>query len=110
MLCGFFMGHTVVGMEFGLDKHAVLVLKIVPLVVGCLGVMSGLLEGFLKDLGILDVLGEVQAYAVIGTILILQKMLSLQAPGLEAKVKQCLCLQSCSDHRKSRIINKLPLL
>ena len=57
-------------------------MKILPLVVGCLGVVSGLLKGFLKDLGIPDVLGEMQASAVIGTTLILQKMLSLQVAGL----------------------------
>ena len=31
--------------------------KIVSLLVGCLGLVSGRLEGFLKDLGIPDVLG-----------------------------------------------------
>ena len=33
--------------------HQVL-MKIVPMVVGCLGVVSGRLEGFLKNLGISD--------------------------------------------------------
>ena len=56
--------------------HQVLT-KIVPLVVGCLSVVSGQLEGFLKDPGIPDVLGGMQTTAVIGITLILQKRLSL---------------------------------
>lgn len=51
--------------------------KIVPLVVGCLGVVSSRFEGYLKDLGIPDVLGGMQTSAVIGTTLILQKTLGL---------------------------------
>lgn len=48
-----------------------------PLVVGTLGVESCQLEGFSKDLRIPDVLGGMQLSAVIGTTLILQKMLTL---------------------------------
>ena len=51
--------------------------NIVPLEVGCFGVVSGRLEGFLKDLGIPDELGGMQASAVIVTTLILQTTLSL---------------------------------
>ena len=51
--------------------------KVVPLVVGCLGVVSSRFVGYLKDLGIPDVLGGMQTSAVIGTTLILQKVLSL---------------------------------
>ena len=51
--------------------------KVVPLVIGCLGVVSGRLEGYLKDLGIGDVMGGMQTSAVIGTAMILQKVLSL---------------------------------
>lgn len=50
--------------------------KVVPLVVGSLGIVSRNLEGYLKDLGIPDVLGGMQTSAVIGTTLILQKVLS----------------------------------
>ena len=35
--------------------------KIVPLVVGCLGVVSGWLEDFFKDFGISDVFGGMQS-------------------------------------------------
>ena len=51
--------------------------SVVPLVIGSLGVVSSRLEGFLKELGIPDVVGGMQASAVIGTTLILQKVLSL---------------------------------
>ena len=51
--------------------------KVVPLVVGCLGVVTSRFVGYLKDLGIPDVLGGMQTSAVIGTTLILQKVLSL---------------------------------
>ncbi len=51
--------------------------KVIPLVVGCLGVVSSWIEGYLNDLGIPDVLGGMQTSAVIGTTLILQKVLSL---------------------------------
>ena len=51
--------------------------RVVPLVVGCLGVVSGRLAGWLKELGVPDVLGGMQTSAVIGTTLILQKVLSL---------------------------------
>ena len=51
--------------------------KVVPLVVGSLGIVSSNLGGYLKDLGIPDVLGGMQTSAVIGTTLILQRVLSL---------------------------------
>ena len=51
--------------------------KVVPLVVGCLGVVSCRLEQYLKELGIPDVLGGMQTSAVVGTTQILQKI-----PGL----------------------------
>ena len=51
--------------------------KVIPLVVGCLGVVSSRIEGYLNDLGIPDVLGGMRTSAVIGTTLILQKALSL---------------------------------
>ena len=51
--------------------------KVVPLVLGCLGVVTSRFVGYLKDLGIPDVLGGMQTSAVIGTTLILQKVLSL---------------------------------
>ena len=51
--------------------------RVVPLIVGCLGVVSGRLAGWLKELGVPDVLGGMQTSAVIGTTLILQKVLSL---------------------------------
>ena len=51
--------------------------KVVPLVVGCLGVVSCQLEQYLKELGIPDVLGRMQTSAVVGTTQILQKILEL---------------------------------
>ena len=51
--------------------------KVVPIVVGSLGVVSGRLEGYLKQIGIRDVLGGLQTSAVIGTVSILRKILSL---------------------------------
>ena len=47
-----------------------------PLVIGCLGVVSSRVEGFLNDVGIRNVLGGMQASSIIGTTLIPQKMLS----------------------------------
>ena len=51
--------------------------KVVPVVVGSLGVVSGRLAGFLKSLDVGDVIGGLQTSAVIGTSLILHKVLSL---------------------------------
>ena len=51
--------------------------KVVPLVVGCLGVVSCRLGQYLKELSILDVLGGMQTSAVVGTTQILQKILGL---------------------------------
>ena len=56
--------------------HRVLA-KVVPLVVGCLGVVSCRLEQYLQELGIPDVLGGLQTSAVVGTTQILQKILGL---------------------------------
>ena len=51
--------------------------KVVPLVVGCLGVVSCWLEQYLKELDIPDVLGGMQTSAVVATTQILQKILGL---------------------------------
>ena len=51
--------------------------KIVPVVVGCLGIVTDRLTGYLDDLGIPDVLGGLQTSALIGTSLILRKVLNL---------------------------------
>ena len=51
--------------------------KVVPVVVGALGVVSKRLEGYLKVLGVPDVLGGLQTSAIIGTTNILRKTLSL---------------------------------
>ena len=51
--------------------------KVVPLVVGCSGVVPCRLEQYLKQLGIPDVLGGMQTSAVVGTTQILQKILGL---------------------------------
>ena len=51
--------------------------KGVPLVVGCLSVVSCRLEQYLKELGIPDVLGGMQTSAVVGTTQILQKIFEL---------------------------------
>lgn len=50
--------------------------KIVPLVVGALGIVSKTLEDNLKNLGIPDVLGSMQISAVLGTAIILRKVLN----------------------------------
>lgn len=47
-----------------------------PLVVDCLGVVSGGLEGILKNLGIPDELAGMQASVVMGTTITLQRTLS----------------------------------
>ena len=50
--------------------------SIVPLVVGALGVVTSNLQTNLKGLQIPDVLGSMQVSAVIGTSIILRKILS----------------------------------
>ena len=50
--------------------------KVVPIVVRSLGVLTAMLSDFLKDLGVLDVLGGLQTSANVGTTIILQKVLS----------------------------------
>ena len=47
------------------------------IVVCCLGVVSDQLEKNLKELGSQDILGGLQASAIIGTVNILKKVLSL---------------------------------
>ena len=64
---------AVQGMMHNLVKDKMLVLEINRL----LGVVSGWLEGFLKDLGIPDVLGGMHASLVNGSTLILQKTLTM---------------------------------
>jgi len=53
--------------------------KVVPIVVGALGVVSKRLNGWLKQLGIGDVVGGLQMSAIIGTAAILRKVLSTNA-------------------------------
>ena len=50
---------------------------LIIVVVGSLGVVSKRLAGHLKDLEIPDVLGGLQTSAIIGTTIILRKVLSL---------------------------------
>ena len=50
--------------------------EVVPIVVGTLGVVTKNLVGFLKRLGVGDVVGGLQTAAVIGTAAILRKVLS----------------------------------
>jgi hypothetical protein len=52
---------------------------IIPIVVGAMGTVSRNLAGWLKRLGIDDVLGGLQMSAVIGTSAILRKVLSTTA-------------------------------
>ena len=49
--------------------------KIVPVVVGALGVVSGRLAGYLKDLQVPDIMGGLQTSAIIGTTIVLKKVL-----------------------------------
>ena len=51
--------------------------RIVPIVVGAMGVVSRRLPGYLKALEIPDVLGGIQTSAIVGTTIILRKVLSL---------------------------------
>ena len=51
--------------------------RIVPVVVGALGVVSKRFSGYLKQLGIPDVLGCLQISTIVGTTIILRKILSL---------------------------------
>jgi hypothetical protein len=53
--------------------------EVVPIVVGSLGVVSKKMEGWLKRLGIGDVIGGLQTSAIIGTAAILRKVLSNNA-------------------------------
>ena len=48
--------------------------KVVPIVVGALGVVSKRLAGWLKGLGIPDVIGGLQTSAIVGTAAILRKV------------------------------------
>ena len=49
---------------------------VVPIVVGALGVVSSRLAGWLKELGIPDVIGGLQTTAIVSTAAILRKVLS----------------------------------
>ena len=51
--------------------------RIIPIVVGSLGVVSKNLPGYLRDLQVPDVLGGLQTSAVVGTTIILRKVLSI---------------------------------
>ena len=51
--------------------------KIIPIVIGSLGVVSKNLPGYLRDLQVPDVLGGLQTSAVVGTTIILRKVLSI---------------------------------
>ena len=51
--------------------------KIIPIVVGSLGIVTAKLPEYLKALGIPDVLGGLQTSAIVGTTIILRKVLSL---------------------------------
>ena len=53
--------------------------QVVPIMVGSLGVVSKKMEGWLKRLGIGDVVGGLQMSAIIGTAAILRKVLSTNA-------------------------------
>ena len=57
--------------------HPGMVTRVIPVVVGCLGVVSDRLTGCLEALGIPDVVGGLQTSAIIGTQAILKKVLSL---------------------------------
>ena len=50
--------------------------KVVPIIVGSLGIVSNNLEGHIRELGIPDVLGGLQTSAIVGTSLILKKVLA----------------------------------
>ena len=51
--------------------------RVVPIVVGSLGVVSNRLGGYLKELGIPDVLGGLQTSAIVGTANIIRKTLNI---------------------------------
>ena len=51
--------------------------RVVPIVVGALGAVTNRLGGYLKELGIPDVLGGLQTSAVVGTVNILRKTLNI---------------------------------
>ena len=62
--------------EMRKQKHSMFT-KVIPIVVGCLGVVSRNLSGYLETLDIPDVVGGLQTSAIIGTQAILKKVLSL---------------------------------
>jgi hypothetical protein len=51
--------------------------KVIPVVVGAFGVVSGRLTGFLRQLGLDHTIGGLQTSAIIGTTVILKKVLCL---------------------------------
>ena len=50
---------------------------VAPIVVGAFGVVSNRLGGCSKELGIPDVLGRLQTFAIVGTANILRKTLNI---------------------------------
>ena len=50
--------------------------RVIPIVVGALGVVTNRLGRYLKELGIPDVLGGLQTSAIVGTANILRKTLN----------------------------------
>ena len=50
--------------------------RVIPIIVGALGVVSNRLAGYLKRLDIPDVIGGLQTSAIIGTSAILRKVLN----------------------------------
>ena len=51
--------------------------RIVPVVIGSLGVVSKRLKGYIDELGIPDVIGGLQTSVLIGTSKVLRKVLNL---------------------------------
>ena len=51
--------------------------RVIPILVGSLRVVSNRLGGYLKELGIPDVLSGLQTSAIIGTVNILRKTLNI---------------------------------
>ena len=51
--------------------------RVVPIVVGALGVVTTRLGGYLKELGIPDIVGGFQTSAIVGTANILRKTLNI---------------------------------
>ena len=52
--------------------------EIVPIIIGALGTVPKRLEGYLKKLGIPDVIGGLQTSALLGSVRILKNIISLE--------------------------------